>query len=220
MNKRYTRLFFVPPVFRRRYRLSGIISFISSTNLRAAFCIWPIQNKDYASTRPPVCNLNKFTIWKTRIRLYMNSIDEDIYNSILIGPPAPEATTTTSSNTHAVPSPEWTDAQKKAKIADAKAMNILAQTMPDDIFQKVAEYTSAKAIWDSLNQMVAGSTDERKDRRSNLISQYENFKKEESESVGDMYNRLNSIVNELKTLGKDITLTEINDKILMCFPSS
>ncbi|KAK8967516.1 hypothetical protein KSP40_PGU015611 [Platanthera guangdongensis] len=113
------------------------------------------------------------------------------------------------------PPPGWIDAQKKAKMADAKTMNILAQTMSDDIFQKVVECTFAKAIWDSLNQIVAGSSDERKDRRSLLISQYENFKKEESETVADMYNRLSVIINKLRTLDKDISLTEINYKILI-----
>jgi len=176
------------------------------------------QNKEYASTRPPICNLNKFALWQARIRLYMNSIDEDIYNSILTGPPQPIASTSTS--TEAVPPPEWTDAQKRLRHADAKAMNILVQTMSDDIFQKVADCSSAKEIWETLTAMVAGSADERKDRRSHLISQYENFKKGETESVADMYTRLSLIINELRTLQKDISLTEINDKILMCFPST
>jgi len=151
------------------------------------------QNKEYASTRPPICNLNKFALWQTRIRLYMNSIDEDIYNSILTGPPPPRATT--SSNE--VPPPEWTESQKRLRHADARAMNILVQTTSDDIFKKVADCTLKKEIWNTLTAMVAGSADERKDRRSHLISQYENFKKGETESVADMHTRLNLIINEL-----------------------
>jgi len=112
----------------------------------------------------------------------------------------------TSSPTE-VPPPEWTDSQKRLRHADARAMNILVQTMSDDIFQKVADCSSAKEIWNNLTAMVAGSADERKDRRSHLISQYENFKKGETESVADMYTRLSLIVNELRTLEKDITLT-------------
>ncbi|KAK8916431.1 hypothetical protein KSP39_PZI023339 [Platanthera zijinensis] len=136
-------------------------------------------------------------------------------------PTPPAATTaTTSTNLSAVPPSDYNDVYKKAKIADAKAMNILAQTMSDETFQKVADCTSAKAMWDSLNHIVAGSADERKDRRSNLTSQYENFKKTEAESVDAMYTRLSSIINELRTLDKEITLTEVNDKILMCFPST
>ncbi|KAK8950654.1 hypothetical protein KSP39_PZI004116 [Platanthera zijinensis] len=92
--------------------------------------------------------------------------------------------------------------------------------MSDEVFQKVADCSSAKAMWDTLNQIVAGSVDERKDRRSNLISQYENFKKTDAESVEAMYTRLSSIINELRTLDKDISLIEVNDKILMCFPST
>ena len=176
------------------------------------------QNKEYSSTRPPMCNLNKFVLWKARIKLYMNSIDEEIFNVILTGPP--ETSSATTSNNDAVPPPEWTDAHKRLRSADAKAMNILAQTMYDDIFQKVVDCSSAKEIWTSLNNMVEGSADERKDKKSHLISQYENFRKGEDESVADMYNRLSSIINELKTLDKVISLTEINDKILMCLPSS
>ena len=176
------------------------------------------QNKEYSSTRPPMCNLNKFALWKARIKLYMNSIDEDIFNVILSGPPETSSATTSSTNT--VPPPEWTETNKRLRNADARAMNILAQTMSDDIFQKVVDCTSAKEIWTSLNKMVDGSADERKDKKSNLISQYENFRKGEDENVADMYNRLSTIINELKTLDKVISLTEINDKILMCLPSS
>ncbi|KAK8918798.1 hypothetical protein KSP39_PZI022100 [Platanthera zijinensis] len=138
-----------------------------------------------------------------------------------LGPPRAPAAATASSSTDmsAVPPPDYNDEYKKAKIADAKAMNILAQTMSDEVFQKVADCSSAKAMWDTLNQIIAGSADERKDRRSNLISQYENFKKTDAESVEAMYIRLSSIINELRTLDKDISLTEVNDKILMCFPS-
>ncbi|KAK8923958.1 60S ribosomal protein L28-1 [Platanthera zijinensis] len=127
----------------------------------------------------------------------------------------------TGTSTSAVPPPSGTDADiKKWKAADAKAMNILAQTMSDDIFQKVADCNTAKEIWEKLSEIVSGSADERKDRRSYLITQYENFKKAESESVADMYNRLSLIISELRSLEKDISLTEINDKILTCFPSS
>ena len=73
---------------------------------------------------------------------------------------------------------------------------------------------------DIPQQHVEGSADERKDKKSHLIIQYENFRKGEDESVADMYNRLSTIINELKTLDKVISLTEINDKILMCLPSS
>ncbi|KAK8947285.1 hypothetical protein KSP39_PZI007266 [Platanthera zijinensis] len=125
-------------------------------------------------------------------------------------PPTPPAATTaiTSTNLSAVPPPDYNDVYKKAKITDSKAMNILANTMSDETFQNVADCTSAKAIRDSLNHIIAGSADERKDRRSNLTSQNENFKKTEAESVDAMYTRLSSIINELRTLDKEITLTE------------
>ncbi|KAK8937127.1 hypothetical protein KSP39_PZI012557 [Platanthera zijinensis] len=82
-------------------------------------------------------------------------------------PPRAPAAATASSSTDmsAVPPPDYNDEYKKAKIADAKTMNILAQTMSDEVFQKVTDYPSAKAMWDALNQIVAGSADERKDKR-------------------------------------------------------
>ncbi|KAK8921466.1 hypothetical protein KSP39_PZI020160 [Platanthera zijinensis] len=100
------------------------------------------QNEEWSSTRPPACNLAEFSIWKARIKLFMNNIDEEIFSSILTGLPT-SATTT-----------------KSARLTDARAMNILAQSLSDDIFQEIVECSTAKEMWDSLHQMASEPVDD------------------------------------------------------------
>ncbi|KAK8923656.1 hypothetical protein KSP39_PZI019073 [Platanthera zijinensis] len=60
----------------------------------------------------------------------------------------------------------------------------------------------------------------KEDKRSSLISQYDYFKKVPEESVANMFTRFSIIISELMGLDKKISLTEINNKILMCLPRS
>ena len=52
-----------------------------------------------------------------------------------------------------------------------------------------------------------------------LTSQYENFKMREGETIHEMFTKLSSITNELRSLGEPISMSKQVRKVLQSFPS-
>lgn len=77
--------------------------------------------------------------------------------------------------------------------------------------------TNAKKIWDLLEVIHEGTTQVKEFKISILTHKYELFKIEENETINDMYDRFNDIVEDLKGLGT-IFKSELNWKILLFLP--
>ncbi|KAI4387127.1 hypothetical protein MLD38_004981 [Melastoma candidum] len=72
-------------------------------------------------------------------------------------------------------------------------------------YNRISACTTAKEIWDRLILTHEG-TDQVKETRINLlVQQYEAFKMKPDESISEMYDRLNTIINSLALLGKNYT---------------
>ena len=52
-----------------------------------------------------------------------------------------------------------------------------------------------------------------------LTSQYENFKVREGETIHELFTKLSSITNELRSLGEPISMSKQVRKVLQSFPS-
>ena len=63
----------------------------------------------------------------------------------------------------------------------------------------------AKEIWDKLEVTYEGTSRVKESKINLLVTQYEVFKIDESETITQMYSRFTNIINSLKVLGKTYT---------------
>ena len=103
---------------------------------------------------------------------------------------------------------------------NAKAKCILVYGLGPDEFNRISSCTSAKQIWDTLQNAHEGTTQVRKFRIASLCSEYEAFKMKSEEFLQDMITRFTTVVNELISLGKVYTTEEQVDKVLRILPRS
>ena len=77
---------------------------------------------------------------------------------------------------------------------------------------------SAKEIWDRLKTAHEGTEQVKESKIDMLTSRYENFKMKEGETIHDMFTKLSSITNELRSFGEPISMSKQAIKVLRILP--
>ncbi|GJS22834.1 reverse transcriptase domain-containing protein [Tanacetum coccineum] len=94
-----------------------------------------------SDTRPPMLDRTDYESWSQRIRLYCTTLE----GGVLLGPE--RARTYDDLN----------DNEKKRFDTDVRATNIVLQRLPKDIYKIINHNIEAKAIWDNVKMLLAGS---------------------------------------------------------------
>ncbi|GJW81105.1 retrovirus-related pol polyprotein from transposon TNT 1-94 [Tanacetum coccineum] len=140
-----------------------------------------------SDTRPPMLDRTDFASWQQRIRLNCRGKENgvNILKSINKGPFQMGTfwETLAKGNEGALHlGPErarvYSDLSPEDKDrynADIRAMNILLQGLPKDIYTLINYYTDAKDIWDNIKMLLEGSELTKKDRESQLYVDFEHF---------------------------------------------
>ncbi|XP_069144342.1 uncharacterized protein [Solanum lycopersicum] len=124
--------------------------------------------------------------------------------------------------TSLVPKPrqKYDEADRKKIEKGYKAKTLLVCGIGPDELNRVSAYESAKKIWDCLKTAHEGTEQVKESKIDMLTSSHENFKMKEGETVHDMFTKLSSITNELRSLGEPISMTKQVRKVLRILPKS
>ncbi|GJW51877.1 zinc finger, CCHC-type containing protein [Tanacetum coccineum] len=87
---------------------------------------------------------------------------------------------------------------------------IIFQTLPQDILMQVAQYSTAKEVWDSIKVKNLGADLVQKARLQTLRSELETLRIKPNEKVSDFEGKLSSIMAKFKGLGETL-----EDKVLV-----
>ncbi|GJR45950.1 hypothetical protein Tco_1314053 [Tanacetum coccineum] len=82
---------------------------------------------------------------------------------------------------------DLSDTEKKRYDADVRATNIVLQGLPKDIYKLINHNIEAKAIWDNVKMLLAGSELTKEDRESQLYDEFERFKMLPGENINEYY---------------------------------
>ena len=107
---------------------------------------------------------------------------------------------------------------KKAITKTKRAMITLVSSMTRDEGVKLQHYSSAKEMWQTLENHYEGNVQVKSKKVQLHMYEYELFKMKPHETITDMTNRLNALVTTFKKLGKPFTKEEVNNKILRILP--
>jgi hypothetical protein len=82
--------------------------------------------------------------------------------------------------------------------------NVFYDALDINEFNRIKNLTTTHEIWTKLMEIHEGTTIVKSAKIYVCKGKFEQFIMKEDESVSDMFNHLNEIVNELKVLGLDV----------------
>ncbi|XP_057252230.1 uncharacterized protein LOC130592092 [Beta vulgaris subsp. vulgaris] len=161
-------------------------------------------------SRLPKFNGTNYPWWKNCMRNLIIGTDYECWMIIRNGPRkvAKNSDGTEKKET------EYTTTDLKTFEKNAKAMSLLQQGIADNEVSRILACYTAKEIWETLELAYEGTSEVRRSKVDMLMSKYETFNMNRDENIRDMFTRFMTIINELKSLGKDFTNEDLVRKIL------
>ncbi|GJT43406.1 hypothetical protein Tco_0952121 [Tanacetum coccineum] len=167
-----------------------------------------------------------FESWQQRIRLYclgkengeniLQSIDEGPFKMGMFRETFAEGA---EGALHL--GPEWdrvvadlTPEEKERYKADIRAMNILLQVLPKDIYTLIKQYTDAKDIWDNVKMLLEGSELTKDEHKSQLYDDFEHFHQNKGETIHEYYVRFTKLINDMRNIKMAMPKMQLNSKNL------
>ena len=95
---------------------------------------------------PPYFDGSHYAFWKVRIRAFLRSIDESVWDAVEIGWTRPEKAKST-----------WDKAALAASNANSKALNTIFCGVSPDEFHRISHITVAKEAWETLETTYEGT---------------------------------------------------------------
>ena len=105
--------------------------------------------------RPPIFNGVGYCYWKTRMQIFVEAIDLNIWEAIEIGPYIP--TMVAGNETIEKPREEWSEEERRLVQYNLKAKHIITSSLGIDEYFRVSNYKSAKDMWDTLQVTHEGT---------------------------------------------------------------
>ncbi|GJT61798.1 retrovirus-related pol polyprotein from transposon TNT 1-94 [Tanacetum coccineum] len=105
------------------------------------------------------------------------------------------------------------DDEKKRYDADVRATNIVLQGLPKDIYKLINHNIEAKAIWDNVKMLLAGSELTKEDRESQLYDEFKRFKMLPGENINEYYVRFHKLVNDMRNIRMTMPNIQLNSNV-------
>ena len=155
----------------------------------------------------PLFDGTNYAYWKVRMRAYLQSLDEKVWQVVEIGWTKPKEAPA-----------DWDDAKIKAVNFNNKALNALFSAVTNKEFKKISSTETAKEAWTILQTTYEGTKAVKDSKLQRLTTSFEEIKMEEDESFDEFYAKLKDIVNSAFNLGETIPEPKIVRKVLRSLP--
>ena len=127
---------------------------------------------------------NNYVYWKVRMKVFLKSIDEKVWNSVEYGWKKP--TTSVS---------EWQTSQKEIIAFNSKAMNVIFNVVSIEEFKRISDVEVAHTIWNILQTVHEGTKTIKINKLQQLTTRFESIRMFDDESFDEFYAKLNDIIN-------------------------
>jgi hypothetical protein len=141
--------------------------------------------------KPPMFDGEDYNMWSDKMRHHLTSLHTSIWDVVEIGVQVPS------------PGDEDYDSDEVAQIRhfNSQATTILLASLSRDEYNKVQGLKSAKEIWDVLKTAHEGDEVTKITKRETIEGELGRFWLRQGEEPQDMYNRLKTLVNQVRNLG-------------------
>ena len=155
--------------------------------------------------KPSFFDGNNCDYWKVRMTSYLKALSRKIWTIVNDG-------YVTVDEKNLTPRDEEND------LLNDQAVNVLFSALDVNEFNRVKNLKVAKEMWKKLMEIHEGTSSVKETKLYVLKEKFNEFAMKKEESVPDMINQLNDIVNELKGLGFEVADVNFSHKFLRCLP--
>ena len=156
---------------------------------------------------PPLFNGTNYAYWKVRMRTFLQSLDEKVWQVVEIGWTKPKEAPA-----------DWNGAKIKAANFNSRALNALFSVVTNEEFKKISSTETTKEAWTILQINYKGTKDIKDSKLQRLTTSFEEIKMEEDESFDEFYAKLKDIVNSAFNLGETIPEPKTVRNVLRSLP--
>jgi hypothetical protein len=157
---------------------------------------------------PPIFNGENYETWAIRMTVHLEALD--LWEAVEENYVVPDLS--------ANPTIAQLKIHKEKKTRKSKAKTCLYAAVSNTVFTRIMNLDSAKGIWDYLKKEYQGNERTKNMQVLNLIREFEMQKMKETENIKDYADRLLSIINKVRLLGKEFSDDRIVQKILVTMP--
>ena len=150
----------------------------------------------------PYFDGSNYAFWKVRIRAFLYSIDDSVWDAVEIGWTRPEVAKST-----------WDKTTLTTTNTNNKALNAIFCGISLDEFNRISHVTIAKEVWQILETTYEG-TKKVKDTKLQMLTTRFELKMSEDKSFDSFYEKLNEVVIGKFNLGEKMEDSKIVRKIL------
>eukprot|EP00253_Pinus_taeda_P032684 PITA_32684 len=159
-----------------------------------------------ASGRPPLFDGTNFGFWKKRMTYYLMSLGPEVWHFVR--------------NEYKMNTTLPTDQdERKAYIANAKAMKSITNGITDSEFTKIMHCTSAKEMLEKLVSLYDGDSKVKKAKIQTHRRPFEILRMGDEEDIAAYLLQVAEVVNSLKGLDEKVEESTIVEKVLRSLPN-
>ncbi|GJV22253.1 hypothetical protein Tco_1371273 [Tanacetum coccineum] len=102
---------------------------------------------------------------------------------------------------------------------DTKAINIILQGLPTEIYALVSQHRVAKDIWEKIKLLMQGTSLTKQERECKLYDEFDKFTYKKGESLHEYYLRFTLLLNDMNIYKMPLEQFQVNTKFLNTLPA-
>ncbi|XP_061347377.1 uncharacterized protein LOC133292880 [Gastrolobium bilobum] len=165
--------------------------------------------------RPPFFNGIDYPYWKTRMQIFLESVDLKIWYIVEEGYQPPTRLDDNGKNMLKKYT-EFTRAELESAQYNSKAKNLIVNALGKDEYYRVSSCKTAREMWLILETTHEGTSEVKRSKQNALSREFELFEMYEGESIFDMQKRFMHIVTSMNALNIFHDDELLVNKILRC----
>ncbi|GKA50921.1 retrovirus-related pol polyprotein from transposon TNT 1-94, partial [Tanacetum coccineum] len=169
--------------------------------------------------KPPMLEKHLYDSWKSRIELYMMNRPHGrmILASVEKGPLV-WPSITEDGVTRLKEYVELTPAEAIQADCDIKAINIILQGLPTEIYALVSQHRVAKDLWEKIKLLMQGTSLTKQERECKLYDEFDKFTYKKGETLHEYYLRFTLLLNDMNIYKMPLEQFQVNTKFLNTLP--
>ncbi|GJR29335.1 retrovirus-related pol polyprotein from transposon TNT 1-94 [Tanacetum coccineum] len=169
--------------------------------------------------KPPMLEKHLYDSWKSIMELYMMNRPHGrmILASVEKGPLV-WPSITEDGVTRLKEYVKLTPAEAIQVYCDIKAINIILQGLPTEIYALVSQHRVAKDLWEKIKLLMQGTSLTKQERECKLYDEFDKFTYKKGESLHEYYLRFTLLLNDMNIYKMPLEQFQVNTKFLNTLP--
>ncbi|GJW37132.1 retrovirus-related pol polyprotein from transposon TNT 1-94 [Tanacetum coccineum] len=113
---------------------------------------------------------------------------------------------------------ELTPAEAIQADCDIKAINIILQGLPTEIYALVSQHRVAKDLWEKIKLLMQGTSLTKQEQECKLYDEFDKFTYKKGESLHEYYLRFTLLLNDMNIYKMPLEQFQVNTKFLNTLP--